>query len=369
MKIFACLLAALGICSAAIAQKTPTTANQKTTAAAPVTKFDKENTYVPGDSVLLIDDFTQEKPGNSPIKWKTSFASPIVEIAGRQWFKLLNNGEYAPRFIRSMPEKYTIEFDIVADGTPNEMGYVGNLFFVFGEAMEGSFTNTTEQAQITTEVFVAKDPTNVFHTNNIATTSGYATSKAFSEKRGQKIHIAFAVDKKRLRMWIENEKIIDDTLMIYSDKFDTFRIGLGAWNENDKAAKVLLSDFRYAAGPADVQKRMQQKGSFTTAGISFVPGTDQLAPGTTGAVARLAAVIQENAPSRFKIVAHTDADATNADELTRKRAEALKSRLVTDYKIDSARLETEGAGAKAPYAKGRSMEAKANNNRIEIKKL
>ncbi|RYE20729.1 MAG: hypothetical protein EOP51_17220, partial [Sphingobacteriales bacterium] len=96
MKLLLSLLIAACIGQAALAQKQGTAASS----ANPTPEYDPQNTYVPGDSVLLIDYFDQEKPGNSPIKWKTSFASPVVEIAGSRHFKLLNNGEYSPRVIR-----------------------------------------------------------------------------------------------------------------------------------------------------------------------------------------------------------------------------------------------------------------------------
>ena len=368
MKILPGLFCLVLSIQVAVAQKSTApaaaSASEKTAAL-----FNKDNTYVPGDSVLLIDYFDQEKLGTSPIKWRTAFATPVVEIAGSRWFKLLNNGEYAPKIMRTFPEKYTLEFNIVADGAPNEMGYVGNLIFTLGETMDDMFTNTPEKVEITTEVFVQKELTNVYYNNSIATTSGFAQTDAFSKKRGQKIHVAFAVDNKRMRMWVDNEKLFDDTVLAYHDQFNIFRIGLGAWNEKDPSSKVLMSDFRYAAGPYNATERLANGGSFSTAGISFVPGTAQITPASAGALARMASIINESTDARFRIISHADADVKDAPAITKQRAEAIKKALVTDYKVEAAKLETEGKGAEVQYARGRTLEAKTNNNRVEFLKL
>jgi len=74
---------------------------------------------------------------------------------------------------------------------------------------------------------------------------------------------------------------------------------------------------------------------------------------------------------RVKIVGHTDSDGDdklNLD-LSKRRAESVKSALSGQFGIDASRLETEGAGESKPVAANDTPENKAKNRRVELIKL
>jgi len=79
-------------------------------------------------------------------------------------------------------------------------------------------------------------------------------------------------------------------------------------------------------------------------------------------------VLNENPDVKVKIIGHTDADGKDADnmELSKRRAEAVKSILSSEFKIDSSRMQTDGKGESQPVDKNDTPQGKANNRRVEF---
>jgi outer membrane protein OmpA-like peptidoglycan-associated protein len=68
------------------------------------------------------------------------------------------------------------------------------------------------------------------------------------------------------------------------------------------------------------------------------------------------------------IVGHTDSDGDDAAnmDLSKRRAASVKSALVSEFKIDTSRLDTDGKGESQPIDKNDNPAGKANNRRVEF---
>ena len=120
-----------------------------------------------------------------------------------------------------------------------------------------------------------------------------------------------------------------------------------------------------------MRKALATDGKFTTRGITFDSGSDQLKPESFGIIREIANVLQEDKALRVRIIGHTDSDGTaegNLD-LSKRRANAIRTALIDTYKIEGSRLETDGKGASLPVDKNDTAEGKANNRRAEFVKL
>jgi outer membrane protein OmpA-like peptidoglycan-associated protein len=78
--------------------------------------------------------------------------------------------------------------------------------------------------------------------------------------------------------------------------------------------------------------------------------------------------LQSSADGRFLIEGHTDStgDAAHNIDLSKRRAEAVKSVLVAQFGIDGARLSTAGLGATKPVASNDTPAGRAENRRVEF---
>ena len=75
------------------------------------TKFD----YVPGDSVMFIDDFTQDELGEFPARWDLKLGTyEVAEMGGTRWLRCMSDdGTIRMKLpkLESLPEFWTLEFD------------------------------------------------------------------------------------------------------------------------------------------------------------------------------------------------------------------------------------------------------------------
>src|SRR5580765_3239888 len=74
------------------------------------TKFD----FVPGDSVLFMDDFTQDELGEFPARWHLSEGTfEVAEMGGERWVRCTSTqGHVRMKVPARLPEFWTLEFDL-----------------------------------------------------------------------------------------------------------------------------------------------------------------------------------------------------------------------------------------------------------------
>ena len=72
--------------------------------------------FVPGEKVIFFDDFTAENIGDFPVLWNTTGSGEVVttDAAPGRWFHISNSrGITALDEAVTLPENYTIEFDVI----------------------------------------------------------------------------------------------------------------------------------------------------------------------------------------------------------------------------------------------------------------
>ena len=105
-------------------------------------------------------------------------------------------------------------------------------------------------------------------------------------------------------------------------------------------------------------------------GIYFDLDRDTIKPRSRPVLDRAVAVFLEFPSVRVEISGHTDSTGSVAynRELSRRRAESVKRYLV-EHGIDTARIQTRGAGPDEPIDSNRSPAGRARNRRIEFQIL
>lgn len=85
----------------------------------------------------------------------------------------------------------------------------------------------------------------------------------------------------------------------------------------------------------------------------------------------LAEAMKAEGDAKFEIVGHTDADGeVDANQLlSQQRAMAVLAVLKDDFGIPETKLTASGKGETEPVADNNTLQGKANNRRVEIRKL
>ena len=96
--------------------------------------------------------------------------------------------------------------------------------------------------------------------------------------------------------------------------------------------------------------------------------SDRIKGESYGSLKEIAGVLTEAADVRVVIVGHTDSDGDTAAnlDLSKRRAASVKAALVSEFKIDAARMDTDGKGEGEPVDKNETPAGKANNRRVEF---
>lgn len=102
--------------------------------------------------------------------------------------------------------------------------------------------------------------------------------------------------------------------------------------------------------------------------IQFNKGSDEMTPSSRDEVERLAGVMQKYNNCIIELSGHTDAigESDKLQELSEKRAESVKTFLVTKRAIMPERIRTIGYGGTRPLADNTLEETRKLNRRVEV---
>jgi len=333
-------------------------------------KFD----FVPGEKIVAMEDFTQDAIGDFPAKWNTNASGEVVTVAGQsgRWLKLTKAGVFTPDFITELPENVTVEFDVLV-----RPGFTAG--FPLGLALtqlanRKNIADWEEGANVlTVTVFPGSGGGNETEGTSTVTTRQDGTDGSPSNTQtgqlavtGKIIHVAMWRQRQRARVYLNSEKVWDlPRAVSASAKFNSlvFYIGGGCGN-----CEYYLGSLRVAAGAPDTRNKLVTEGKFVTHGILFDSGSDRVKGESYGTLKEIAGVLTENAGLKVQIVGHTDSDGDDAAnlDLSKRRASSVKALLVSEFKIDAARMDIDGKGESQPIDANTTPAGKANNRRVEF---
>ncbi len=340
-------------------------------------KFD----FVPGEKIIVEDNFNHVAIGDFPVEWNTNSGGEIVNVDGREgkWLQISKEGVFMPDYITDLPENFTMQFDVIVN---EEFSfYSGSLDFTFLSTANrqklGDFGRFSHPGNAVRLFMHPQDAGN----NGIVGLQTWdkdggelidnkvATSQFFQATMPM-VHVSIWRQKQRLRVYFNEEKVLDiPRAFEATTKYNAMSICLGGLHHTED--KYLFSNFRMAVGAPDTRSKLITEGKLVTRGILFDSGSDKIKPESYGTLKDIAAVLTENPDVKVQIIGHTDSDGEDATnlELSKKRAAAVKEALTKEFQIDGARMQTDGKGESQPTDKNDTSVGKANNRRVEFVKL
>src|SRR5689334_7777713 len=115
---------------------------------------------------------------------------------------------------------------------------------------------------------------------------------------------------------------------------------------------------------------LASSGKYVTHGINFDHDSDRLKPDSAAVLKQVAAGLEKNPNLKLEIDGYTDSvgDATHNLDLSRRRAEAVRSVLISQFGIEPGRLTASGFGAAKPLGSNDTPDGRAQNRRVEFLK-
>ena len=340
--------------------------------------------FVPGAQMVYAEDFSQDVIGEFPLLWSTNNRGEVVTIKGQQghWLRMFHGSHFVAPQLKKLPDNFTVEFDMVM--TFSNEGYLypsialkliesaaddkdGRKYLADVHTVNNAIVriHPGEEGSSTMEISSQQDGAQYF-------AGGSKGFKKLDSYFGKPVHIAMWIQKSRLRMWINGEKIYDIPQAIPPvAAFNRLALEVTNCNYEDEQVGVYLSNIRIAEGAADVRNKLITEGKWSTTGILFDVASDKIKPQSAGVLKEIASVLKENTSVKVRIVGHTDSDGDDARniDLSKRRAAAVKAALEKEHGIDAARMQTDGLGETKPVGTNTTKEGKSQNRRVEFIKL
>jgi len=330
------------------------------TAGAPGGVYGNRYDFVPGDKVLVYDDFTDTDVGEYPAKWTVRAipghnagggnAVEVVEIGKRRFLKSRyqagQHQDSSLQFLRylvkgDMPKNFTIEFDTDVAGSVT-------VFFTDPHGWGGN--------QV--EIGAGQQP-GICRSDN--------SNGRFNAAGGVQ-HVAIAVSGTQVKLYVGGERVLADPDGVVRP---IARLGIEFPEpSNEMADHQMIAAFRFAEGGKPAKQMLAGEGRIVTHGILFDTGSDVIKPESGPTLRSILSLLQEDPGLRFSIEGHTDdqGGAKVNGPLSDRRAGAVKTWLVNQG-VDTKRLTTKGLGATKPIDTNDTAEGRANNRRVEFVKV
>jgi len=309
------------------------------------TKFD----FVPGDSVILLDDFTQDDLGEFPARWRLSQGTfEVVEMEGERWLRCASDdGHVRMKVPPSLPEFWTLEFDAYGFD-------VGSYLQVYALATGGETVWET--------MFPHSGKNMSLWAGEIFSTTALEGSPVTGRH-----HVMFMGRGTALKVYMNRERLASAPDVTASGKAAEFDFRL--WAPGMKV-RPMITNVRFAEGcrPA---KDMLAEGKLVTYGIHFESGSDVVQPDSAPILRQIAAYLEAKPDVKLKITGHTDnvgKPAANLD-LSKRRAAAVATVLAAQFGIAAERFQTDGKGDTQPLSGNAKPEGRAMNRRVEFAKV
>ena len=131
-----------------------------------------------------------------------------------------------------------------------------------------------------------------------------------------------------------------------------------------------IRSVRLAESAPDFSALIASTGKYVTHGIYFETDSDRLKSESAPVIKQVAAALEKNPTLKLEIDGYTDSvgDANHNLDLSKRRALAVQSVLVTQFGIDASRLSANGMGAGNPVGSNDTAEGRATNRRVEFVK-
>ncbi|MBK7098187.1 MAG: OmpA family protein [Sphingobacteriales bacterium] len=342
-------------------------------------KFD----FVPGEKVIAFEDFSQDALGDFPAKWNTNGSGELVKLNNysSKFLKTLKQTVFYPEFIKSLPENFTVEFDL--SSTPEFSFYNG--FLIVGFTNEPNvgikwslFNKFGRKSDTKNTLEVGFHPTGAGGNRGMTLLESFGHGNQILDSedeqsafvtKGSKtnVHVSIWRQKSRIRVYIDEQKIWDiPRAFPDGSKVNSLYFRNNGSEKEDQA--FFISNLRVAVGAPDTRNKLITEGKFVTTGILFDVNSDKIKPSSYGVLKDIANVLTENEDIKVKIVGHTDSDGDDASNLalSKKRAESVKKALSSQFGISEKMITTDGMGESQPVSLNTTPEGKANNRRVEF---
>jgi len=307
--------------------------------------------FIPGEKTLFYDDFTDMGPDDAPPHFKVRGAAPqLMAGGGIRQLSVKARGSLFPN-LTSLPQNFTFETEMMLDVKQGRADLTLILSSKNKEILQWWVSAESDELKL---VVSLRSPYQELGRTHVPV------------NLAQPVKLALWVQNGRMRSFVNGEKHLDFN-QVEMPPVDKIEMSHGFMGKGPMLSYRLV---RFAESTPDFSKVISSSGRYVTYGIKFDTDSDRLKPESAPVIQSIARGLEANPNLKLIIEGHTDS-VGNADhnlDLSKRRAEAVKAVLVTQFKVDPSRLEAVGLGASKPLGSNDTPQGRAQNRRVELVK-
>ena len=317
--------------------------------------------FLPGEKTVFFDDFSDMAGDDAPPHWKIRGATPELRVAGstRELALIGDRYDIYPN-ITGLPKNFTMEMDMLCEeqkaGIVDGCGSVNYYFHSKSGREEWLFKIWIGMDRVT------EDKKAVEWRIGLWDAKEALGQKTLITEWNKPVKVAMWVQNGRVRFFINGDRIFDFNKV---EVGEIASLDMNFWT-GDKT--MAIRRVRFAESSPDFSQTITSSGKFVTHGILFDTDSDHVKPESAVVIQSIAKGLMQATDLNFEIDGHTDSTGVAAHnlELSKRRAEAVKNILVSQFSIDAGRLTTAGFGSSKPIGTNNTPEGKAQNRRVEF---
>lgn len=298
--------------------------------------------FVPGERVLFVEDFREDRAGDFPrrLEFKTGNME-VAEVGGRPALRAGTISEFVIPLPETLPERFTLEIEYAILKGVN-----------VSHPLEIHFSDDRNAPHV------------YIHPRSAGLLGSGLDSRSESPQQSDRFFpVRVMADGPHVKVYL-GETRVANVPNAELGRSDRIRVRMTASRDWPK----LIGSIRIAAGGRDLYDALQQDGRVATQGILFDTGSDALRPESTPTLKEIGEMLRDHPDLRLVIEGHTDSvgedDANRA--LSERRANAVRDFLLEKYTIAPDRLSAEGLGESRPVADNATAEGRQQNRRVEL---
>jgi outer membrane protein OmpA-like peptidoglycan-associated protein len=329
----------------------PAPQGQQPAAAAQPEMTTLKSTFIPGEKTLFFDDFTDMTADDAPPHFKVRGAAPMLKGSGNiRQLTVTQRGSLFPN-LTSLPKNFTFEAEIKGDTTG---GRAISTLILNSKGKQILQLSTTVSPKIVDLVASLRAPYSELGRKRAPT------------NWDEPVKLALWVQNGRLRVFTNGEKQLDFN-QVEMPPIDSVEFAHDFYGTN---LAIGYRNVRFAESTPDFSQVISSSGRYVSHGILFDTDSDRLKPESAPVIQTIAKGLETNPNLRLLIEGHTDSvgNAAHNKDLSKRRAEAVKAVLVSQFNVDASRLTTEGMGSSKPLDSNDTPQGRSQNRRVEFVK-
>ncbi len=325
--------------------------------------------FFPNGRVVFTETFAQDATGDFPANWETNSGGQVILADGQKALQLNPNGNYMAK-TGKLPENYALEFDLITENLDYKSLSGSGFGIVF--LNEKTLNKPKKGGKFGFSLWKGSTVCNKIQVENWGNSSTKINNSIpfqMQEKLNSTMHFTVVVNRSRLRVYIDGEKVIDLPSFLTDNLGNYIQFYLKGTDAKENHI-VALSAIKITEEGEDIRSKIL-KGGFSTNQILFDSGSDKIKKESFEILEKIGKVLQEDTSLQVNIIGHTDSDGDDAKNmaLSKARAASVMNYLTDQMKIDQKRLQFQGRGENEPIASNASPEGKAQNRRVEFKAI